>query len=680
MAGLDQEIKLDNSVVSPYNERSPEEIGLEAAVAINKDSLSEHFISTLDVSKRHREEIGIDDRLVACLRAFKGEYSPETLAIIQANGGTDVYRKETTGKAIDLASWLKDLFASVDERAWDMEPTPIPDLPPELMNQISGELQDKQIDENSDIRTAVELGEITFGEFEEFRERLNDPVAIEERREEMRTNLLREVKQEAQDRIDNMIRVCEDQQEQGNWRGSLSGFIEDFKIYPSAFIRGPFVKSVKMIDYSGGQAAVKTKASLYWQRVSPLNIFPAPHATTPQEGPFHEREYMSYADVHALLDLPGYNKPAILKVLRENRDKTQGDSVVALSDNDASELQGKPRPAEARSDSPFEAFHCYDSVPGYKLREYGVKVDSADAPYEVYCLMINNVVIKATLNADLLGRRPYSKDSFRPIPDSFWGESLSEAMDDIQQELNATARSMINNLGMSSGPMSSVDTSMLPEGSKIPQIAPWAVFQYDGEASSNARDPIKFHDIPCNVQLYFNAYNEIKKEADEVTGIPSFSHGSGSTQGAGETARGLAMLMDAAAKGIRDIIRSIGQNVIMDSLHRQYAWNMIYSPDESIKGDAQIRAKGPLAVIAAQQSQIELGNFLERSLNPIDSEIIGKKRRAELLRKQAPNLNLSPDDIAPSSEDFDEEEKEKQAGMEQEGLPLEAQPQQQVQQ
>ena len=690
MPGLRAEpIKPDPTVRDPYTrEADPGAIQPNASLQLRvADALSAHFSTGIDEAKRHREQIGIDARLVADLRAYRGEYDPETLQLIAEQGGTTVYRRITTGKCNDLSAWLKDIIADIKQRAWDLDPTPIANLPDSIQQQIEGEMQDDMVQQQFQLIASVESGEIPFEQYEALRDELTDPIARQDMLEEMEDQALKEMQAEAKERVQRMIRVCQDQQNDGAWTDALADFIEDYKIYPAAFVRGPFVKLEKQLDFSGPGAhpTVISKPILAWSRISPFNVFPSPNSTTPQNGGFHHREYMNKKDVYSLIGLPGYKESAVRQVLAKRGHLVTTHSVETTSDVERNDLQGKPRPFEETSDSPFEAFHSYDAVEGKHLNEWGMNVKDPERPYEVYALSIDGIVVKASLNADPLGRRPVSMDSFRTVPDSFWGESLPESMADIQDECNAAVRTMVNNLAMSSGPMGAVDLNALAEGFDLANISPWMLYQYDGsKLQAGARKPIEYHDIPCHVDLYMKVYNEIKKEADDVTGIPAFVHGSGQTEGAGETARGLAMLMDSAAKGIRENIRRIGRKIITDSLERQYVWNMLYHPNPRIKGDAQIRSKGPLAVIAQQQAQQEVGRFLAATNNDLDASIIGKGRRANLIREQAGTLNLDPDDVGPTEDQIERlrkiDDEILEASMQQpaEVVPVEGEPQPEV--
>ena len=79
----------------------------------------------------------IDQRLLRNVRARRGEYDPERLAAIQAMGGSDMYAMLTSVKCRAAGSWVRDVVAAQGEaRPWDIKPTALPELPPEIHDQI----------------------------------------------------------------------------------------------------------------------------------------------------------------------------------------------------------------------------------------------------------------------------------------------------------------------------------------------------------------------------------------------------------------------------------------------------------------------------------------------------------------------------------------------------------------
>ena len=85
-------------------------------------------------------------------------------------------------------------------------------------------------------------------------------------------------------------------------------------------------------------------------------------------------------------------------------------------------------------------------------------------------------------------------------------------------------------------------------------------------------------------------------------------------------------------------------------MQRQFVYNMRYDPDESIKGDAQIVARGAVNLAVKETVNVRRVEFLNATANEFDIEIIGKTGRAALLREVAKGLQMPVEDIIPSRE------------------------------
>jgi hypothetical protein len=101
--------------------------------------------------------------------------------------------------------------------------------------------------------------------------------------------------------------------------------------------------------------------------------------------------------------------------------------------------------------------------------------------------------------------------------------------------------------------------------------------------------------------------------------------------------------------------------------------------DENCKGDAQVVARGALALLVKEQTQLRRAEFLALTNNPTDMAIIGIEGRATVLREVAKALDIPVDKVVPSEEVLRKqhtEEMERQ-GSGPDGQPLDPQQQQQ---
>ena len=121
--------------------------------------------------------------------------------------------------------------------------------------------------------------------------------------------------------------------------------------------------------------------------------------------------------------------------------------------------------------------------------------------YEINAIVVGNYVVKAVLNPDRMGRKPYSVDSFERIPGSFWGKGVPEMMADVQDVCNAVARSIVNNASLDPVPRSKLTYRC----SDSEEIWPWKIWQSNNQQMSE-QPAVKFNQ-PIIVVLLVSFHN-----------------------------------------------------------------------------------------------------------------------------------------------------------------------------
>lgn len=122
------------------------------------------------------------------------------------------------------------------------------------------------------------------------------------------------------------------------------------------------------------------------------------------------------------------------------------------------------------------------------------------------------------------------------------------------------------------------------------------------------------------------------------------------------TAAGLSMLISAAGKIIKSVMANIDRFIISESVTRVWEYLMLFDDDQSIKGDAQIIARGSSALVAKEALQIRRQEFLNMTNNPVDNAIVGIKGRAEILRQVMLTLDIDVDAVIPDIDSVMERE------------------------
>jgi hypothetical protein len=327
-----------------------------------------------------------------------------------------------------------------------------------------------------------------------------------------------------------------------------------------------------------------------------------------------------------------------------------------LENRDLSINQGLP-------DVSVMAIEYRGSASGGMLLQWGMKNIAPGKYYQIEGILVGNHMVRAVLNPDPLGRRPYRATSIIKVPGSIWGIGLPEAMDDVQDIVNPCVRHMVNNLALASGPMVGMDVDA-KDPAEDGVVVPWKVFQFHGKSATPGIDPITFFQPNSNVAMQLQVEDWAEGKADDRTGATRFMQGSGDVKGAGATYGGLSILENKADKGINQIIIDIDIDVIRKLIEHQYSWNMHTLDDEiygDIKGDCRVVARGAVAQMLRAQEQMLQQEFMKATNNPVDQAIIGRRRRANLLRAVASGINLPQDDIVPPDEELESWTTESQA-------------------
>lgn len=587
--------------------------------------LSSHISKCWELNRNAKQQ-HIEHELLNDLRAKKGEYSASELREIREQGGSEIYMMLTNSKMRGLKAWIRDIIMPAGDKAWEIEPTPLPDLPVWAERSIAERIQQTVIPG-------------------EQQKDLMDRVG------KLRDLVISGLRQDAKKRGERMSMKIDDQLTEGGWEVALDQFIDDFSTFSAGIIKGPIKHKRKKLSWGHDENGVIPVAEDIIQhevsRVSPFDCYPSPNAETPNDGDFIEHIRLTRRELRSFLDVEGYSNKAISDVLEEYG--RGGLREWMWENSERKDLEGKSNWWMNSGYGTLDGLHYWGSVQGKLLIEWGYKKEKDIDPYgeyEIDAIKIGNHTIRAVINKDPLSRRPYHKACFDPVPGSFWGNSLRYLMRDIQSMCNATARSISNNVGMASGPMVEIHEDKLLPGQTV-DIFPWKIYQTErGETTGNSPN-IHFFQPKLNAHELLRVYEEFERRADDATGVPRYATGNERVGGAGATSSGLAMLMSSASRGIKAAISQIDLYVTRSIVEQFYFYNMIEDPDPMIKGDVAVVARGATALLVKEQAHNDRMEFMQMTNNETDMNIIGLEGRAKMLREHSKVLdmpNLIPDD------------------------------------
>jgi hypothetical protein len=579
-------------------------------------------------------------RMLKSVRARRGEYDPDKLAQLREQGSSTIYMMLTSNKCRAASSWLRDtLITAAEEKPWTIAPTPSPELPPNQVQQIMAQAQ-------AEVQQLWMAG--TPPTDQQVRERLL----------EMKDIAMSHMKDIAKRSAERMEVKMNDQLTEGNWNKAFSDFLDDITTFPSAFLKGPVVRNRPRLKWVPGQNGqfdldVQDELVLEWERVDPFNIYPAPDASDVDDGYLIERHKLQRSDLTALIGVEGYSEDAIRAVLDQYGKGGLRDWIYV--DMNKAAAEGKSTMGVQQNPSELiDALQFWGNVQGQLLLDWGMSPEEVPDPlmdYSIEAWVIGSWVIKAVVNPDPLGRKPYYKASYEEVPGAYWGNSVADLCRDTQDVCNAAARSLVNNMSISSGPQVVYNIDRLPQGENLTQLYPWKVWQVTSDPLAGSQPPMQFFQPSSLANELMAVYEKFAILADEYTGIPRYMTGDAPTGGASRTASGMSMLMSNAGKSIKQVISIIDENVIRPVIERLYFYNMRYSDDPDLKGDVNIVARGAVSLIIKEQAMQRQNQFLQIALSsPIAQQVVGIEGIAELLRQAAKTLDLNPDNIVPPVE------------------------------
>nr|DAN15927.1 MAG TPA: Portal protein [Caudoviricetes sp.] len=618
MRSLDQMLADEKAAAEAANNK-PEITGLAG-----------HIRACWQEAKQAKEQT-IEKRMLQNLRQRRGEYDQETVSRLRQQNSTLIYMMVTSNKCRAAQAWLQEALQGLP---WRAEPTPVADIDTQTQESII-QLAAQQIQQS------MMLG--IFPSDAEVREFM---LAV-------RDQAFAQVQEIARTRAERMTEKMKDQLIEGGFEDALNAFIDDLVTFPAAILKGPVVRTRPQLKWTigqDGQVGVEAKDAfkLEWERVDPFNIYPAPDATNVDDGYLIERHKLSRSDLVSLRAVEGYSTEAINAVLD---DYGRGGLTEWLTvDSDREVAEGRNFTVRENPSELIDALQFWGSVQGKMLIDWGVPPDEVEDPlaeYHIEAWLVGNWVIKATVNPDPLHRKPYYKTSWENVPGCFWGNSIPDLCADTQAVCNAAARTLVNNMSISSGPQVAVNVSALPVGADLTEMYPWKIWQVRDTGTSTVQ-PISFFQPSSNASELMGVFEKFSTLADEYTGIPRYMTGDGAVGGAGRTASGMSMLMTNAGKSIKNVVSSVDR-VLKPAIERLYFYNMRHLDDPELKGDVNIVVRGAAAMVEKQAQQQRLNEFLNISTsNPVINQIIGAEGIAYMLREVAKTLGMDTDKIVPA--------------------------------
>lgn len=630
--------------------------------------LSQHIDKIWAKNKQDNKSVRLE--MVKQLRRSRGEYEPTKLADIRAFKGSEVYVRTGENKCRAAYSWITDIYRGENDLPWNLEPTALPTLPDSTVEEIQRQILQQGL--------ALEQQMIQQG-------MPPDPVAIAGRMQEWeevaRKRAKEQLDRDAKQRCDAAATLIRDQNQEGGWNDAFKDFLWYFIRVKAGIIKGPTLtkkpKQVWQPNPMGGyslQATDQLVNDVYC--VSPFNFYPSRGMKTVNDGDIIEVHELTRQSLADLIGVPGYSEEEIRIVLDKlhkgnlkPRWLLTDDETLIQQVEKEKNLTSAPSTAQTFQNQELEkiqALEFWGTVSGAYLLEWGAKgkIDP-NKEYQANCWKIGEHVIKAVINPDNLGRKPYHVSSWAKSPSWIWGEGLLEFAEPLEDILNSITRALQNNIAIASGPQVEINKDRCDDKSPI---YPWK--RWESTSAQLKEGPaIQFWQPNMHTQELIGAWEFFSKVLDEMT-VPAYAQGASQSGVTAGTATVFTQLLAAASRSIKCVVANIDDDIITPYIKMCYDYNMKFGHDKFTKGDANVIAKGVSGLLAKEQQAQRKTEYLQVVANPTFSQILGAKNIGAILAQIAKSNDLQlPDmdrlDGSPSLESIIEKMHMSQAGVDQ---------------
>lgn len=649
--------------------RQKDEAVLEAALQENKDKLVDHLSTHIEKIWKRAREANKDVRfeMIASLQQTKGKYSDNKLGAIRAFKGSEHFIRNAENKARAAESWIKDIYRGDTETPWVLEPTILPDLPDETQQQIVEKVKQQGAKLVAQAAIVEEQAGIKVPE-----------EAMAKNLMEMQDSLMDAAQKQqyviAEERCRKAAALIKDQNEEGGWNKAFKEFLWYFTRTKAGIIKGPILtkkkKQVWKKDAEGNfnlETIEELVPDVY--SVSPFNFFPVANMSDPNDGDLFEIHTLTKPDITALIGVPGYSEERVRLVLADiESHKIKAQWITIDDEEQVKRVEQNAKQVQVSLSVPqtkIQALEFWGTVSGKYLIEWGMlgEIDP-EQQYQVNCWKIGEYIIKAVINPDNLGRKPYHISSWAKNPAWIWGEGLVEFIKDIEEICNAIVRALVNNVGIASGPQVEINKDRCDDKSPI---YPWKRWESTSAQMKESR-AIEFYQPQMQAETLINAYQFFSKLMDEHS-VPAYAQGASQSGVTAGTATVFTQLLAAASRAIKAVVANIDDDIITPYISMCYDYNMKFSEDPTIKGDAHVIARGVAGLQAKEQSATRKIEFLNATANPTYTQILGSKNISYLLKEvaKANDLNLPDESHFDKVADF--LDKQMMATMEQQANP-----------
>lgn len=641
------------------------------------------FLNELDAEaqQRVRSRSHIEKRWIDDLRQYRGLYDTLTTGVLQDDPDrSKVFINITRPKTTAWAARLGDMLFPNDDRNWGIQSTPVPSLvhAARMKVQEAEEAEakaERAVEEHNQMVDQGAPPEALAAKKEEAEQAASLATAAREYDRQVRL-----LKAESDRRAELMQTEVEDQLVESRYASICRDVIEDSCKLGIGILKGPLTSSKprrrweKTEQPGVYQLTTDSDPRPMYRRVNPWHFFPDPDATEmPESESTYERHLLSKAGMRRWAKTLGWNAKTVQSIL--------SDGPMPTTSGDFNWLT-QLRTMEDKSENAF--------VNRYVVWEYHGPMEVEQIVDMLCCLGRSDDAASFLANADPLetqmvivyfcqgqllkieeyfpldsGETLYSAFPFEKSESSILGAvGVPWLMRHEQSMLNSAVRMMMDNAALSVGPQVVIDKTQVEPEDGSWKLKPRKVWKKKTSDTGRESPPFATYNIPMNQAQLAGIIELCLRFIDDVVSMPTIAQGEMGAH-VTQTSSGMSMLFNSANVVFRRVVKNWDDDLTTPSIRRAFDWNMQFNPNDEIKGDMQVEARGTSVLLVREiQSQQLMMIAQNWTTHPIMGPAI---KVYDIMRMTLQALNINPNSVLCAPEEFEkrlQQMAESQAGQE----------------
>jgi hypothetical protein len=569
-----------------------ESIG-QAIAGKRDDAVKARAGSGIEEIWREDEEAyqGIDDANRNEQKAYKPAAPSGSFSTVKRDPSRSTVFLNITRPYVDAASArVADMLMPTDDRNWAIKPTPIPELEARLKASLQPKPQmpvEMAGMQGAPAGQMPQMPAMPAGAGQVPPQQIDPQIA----QVQMILDAAKERAEKAEKRIEDWLVQCQ-------WHAEMRKVMEDCSRLGTGILKGPTPVKRKGFVVRDNALQMTMTIEPESRRIDPWNFYPdGSCGENIHNGSYvFENDSISTRQLRDLKGLPGYITDQIDKVIDEGPGKKNIENGKKFGEKSVDD------------DEKFDIWYYYGVLDRDDLELLGVEVeDTSLVGVPAIVTLVNDRVIKAALNPLDSGEFPYDVIPWQRRTGSWAGTGVSRQIRTPQRMINAATRNMMDNAGISGGPIMILRRGHIEPADGQWNLTPRKFFYVKEEADvRSVADAITSIIIPSNQQEMTNIIQFALKMAEDVTGLPQLLQGSMGSQ-TPDTVGGMQMVQNNAGTVLRRIARTFDDCITEPHITRYYSWLMMYGEDDE-KGDYIIDARGSSALVERDlQNQAIMG-------------------------------------------------------------------------